>query len=435
MISPLTFTEFKSEDEKLEYYKRYGFLAKSKTEISTLLYSGSYTDSPCETEIIGYTDCNTCVISIYQALHTITVDYLKQMQTAAKISAFSLQELERLCCDSLSENRILLSHLNIRNNYNKNNDLICYEFNIDKELLLKWYLKDNYFYFKKSIVSKYPLNELFYTYTITHGIANDYVSCYYTNINDDIKSFLFNIVTDTINSFPFYNGFGCCSKYEECSDAKTCLHNDLLYAKGCIYRQNLENGYIFYGNNRTNNDYNKDYFPILHNQNLTKVNKYIVLDIETTGFYQRDEIIELSALKIEDDEIVDTFSSLIHPNHSIPIFITELTGINNEMVENAPAIETALPQFLEFIKDFDLIGHNIDGFDIQFINKFCQILSLPCIDNNTIDTLKLAKQLLPLEHHKLENLVEYFNIKNNNAHRALSDCYATLECYKKLINM
>ena len=95
-------------------------------------------------------------------------------------------------------------------------------------------------------------------------------------------------------------------------------------------------------------------------------NNYVVFDIETTGLDPEfDEIIEIGAVKIKDGIKIDTFNSLIKPEYEIDEFITELTGITNEMVENAPSIDEVLPKFMDFIKDYIIIGHNVN-FDINF---------------------------------------------------------------------
>ena len=86
-------------------------------------------------------------------------------------------------------------------------------------------------------------------------------------------------------------------------------------------------------------------------KSLIKIpSRFVVFDIETTGLNPAtDEIIEISAIKVRDNVIEDTFSYLIKPNNEIPYFITELTKITNEMVENAPSIEEVLPKFLDLL--------------------------------------------------------------------------------------
>ena len=114
------------------------------------------------------------------------------------------------------------------------------------------------------------------------------------------------------------------------------------------------------------------------NSKIDLLNKYVVIDIETTGLDpQYDEIIELGALKIENGVIVDSFSKLIKPKTSISDFITQLTGISNSMVENAPSIEEELPNYLKFINEQNIVGHNVN-FDINFIyDNLAKILNKP----------------------------------------------------------
>ena len=94
---------------------------------------------------------------------------------------------------------------------------------------------------------------------------------------------------------------------------------------------------------------------------------YVIFDIETTGLDSSyDEIIEIGAIRIENNKVVSQFQSLVKPNIEIDDYITELTGITNDMLIDAPKIEDVLPQFMEFVGSEILIGHNVN-FDINFI--------------------------------------------------------------------
>ena len=131
---------------------------------------------------------------------------------------------------------------------------------------------------------------------------------------------------------------------------------------------------------------------------------YIVFDIETTGFSSiRDRIIEIGAVKVENGQIVDKFSTFVNPERPIPFEITNLTSITDEMVLDAPTIEVVLPQFLEFIGEGALVAHNA-GFDVGFIEQNCRVLGLEQ-EFTAVDTVALARVLLPtLSKYKL-NLV------------------------------
>ena len=168
------------------------------------------------------------------------------------------------------------------------------------------------------------------------------------------------------------------------------------------------------------------------NSLLGNYDEYVIIDIETTGLDpQKDKIIELAGLKIKDNKIIEEYSSLINPEIEISDFITELTGIDNCMVNKAPTIKNELKKFIDFVGNNLIIGHNVN-FDINFIYDN----NLKCynnlFENNYLDTLRMSRKILSLENHKLKTLAETFNIDYKNAHRALRDCYITFDIYNKL---
>ena len=162
-------------------------------------------------------------------------------------------------------------------------------------------------------------------------------------------------------------------------------------------------------------------------------NKYIAFDIETTGLDPMyDEIIEIGAIKIENGKEIETFNTLIKPEYEIDEFITELTGITNEMLKNAPPIDEVLPKFMTFIKDSIILGHNVN-FDINFIYDNLINEDMYPITNDFVDTLRLSRRLLPeLKHHRLSDLANYYKIDNTGSHRSLKDVRITIEIFKKL---
>lgn len=162
-------------------------------------------------------------------------------------------------------------------------------------------------------------------------------------------------------------------------------------------------------------------------------NKYIAFDIETTGLDPMyDEIIEIGAIKIEDGKEIETFSTLIKPEYEIDEFITELTGITNEMVMDAPKINEVLPKFMDFIKDSVILGHNVN-FDINFIYDNLINEDMHPITNDFVDTLRLSRRLLPeLKHHRLSDLANYYNIDSTGSHRSLTDVRITIDIFKNL---
>ena len=170
--------------------------------------------------------------------------------------------------------------------------------------------------------------------------------------------------------------------------------------------------------------------------NIDFISDYTVVDIETTGLSNRnDDIIEISALKIRNNQIIDKFSSLAKPKQAVKAYINKLTGISNEMLANAPEIEKVLPEFVTFAGHDILLGHNIK-FDMGFLRAKCLKILNCQFENKSIDTCLIAKRLLyPLKNHKLKTIAEYYNISTIGHHRALNDCYITFEIYKKLMNI
>lgn len=161
--------------------------------------------------------------------------------------------------------------------------------------------------------------------------------------------------------------------------------------------------------------------------------EYISMDFETTGLSpSTNEIIDIGAVKVKNGEIQDTFSMLIRPKEDIKPYITNLTGISNEMVKDAPYIESVLPNFLSFIGDRMILGQNV-GFDLDFLYHAMKKDSDDEIFKYT-DTLKLSLILLPmLSHHRLKDLVEYYEIQNDYGfHRALGDCVNTMKVYEEM---
>lgn len=164
------------------------------------------------------------------------------------------------------------------------------------------------------------------------------------------------------------------------------------------------------------------------------ISDYTVIDIETTGKYVNNcEIIELSAVRVRNSLIVDKYSTLIKPKKKVPAVITELTGITDEMLENAPSISEKLPEYLDFIGDDVILGHNIATFDRHIISRYCSELGLPLLENDTLDTLQYAHCCdVDVPDYRLTTLTAFFGISHSNAHRALADCIANFECYEKL---
>ena len=162
---------------------------------------------------------------------------------------------------------------------------------------------------------------------------------------------------------------------------------------------------------------------------------YVVFDLETTGFSAiKDKIIEIGAVKVEGGKITDRFSTFVNPGVPIPFRITQLTGITDQMVMDAPGIETVLPQFLEFIGEAALVAHNA-SFDVGFIEQNCRYQDI-IPDFTSVDTVAMARILLPtLSKYKLNVVAGALHISLENHHRAVDDAGATAEIFVRFLEM
>ena len=164
---------------------------------------------------------------------------------------------------------------------------------------------------------------------------------------------------------------------------------------------------------------------------LAEADFYVALDIETTGLNPaNDQILELAAVRMENGQMVQRFSQLVNPGRHIPPFITELTGIRDDMVEHSPNIHNVLPVFLDFLGDSLLLGHNT-AFDLRFIRYNSMVVMKHRVMNPYMDTLRISRLLFPnLHDHKLTTLIHAFQVGETVEHRALSDAIQTAWCYE-----
>lgn len=167
---------------------------------------------------------------------------------------------------------------------------------------------------------------------------------------------------------------------------------------------------------------------------LIKSDNYTVVDIETTDLsIYNAEIIELSAIKVRNNIIVDKFTTLVRPQSCIPLNIVMLTGITNEMVQNAPTVDNVIQSFLDFIGDDILLGHNIYQYDLNILYDITYSLLHKQIKNDVIDTFKYAKHCdVDVPNYKLSTLAAYYNITNEQEHRSLYDCVTNHKIYQEL---
>ena len=162
---------------------------------------------------------------------------------------------------------------------------------------------------------------------------------------------------------------------------------------------------------------------------------YVVMDMEMTGLSAyRDKIIEIGAVKVRQGKVTETFDTLLNPNTEISEKIREITGITNEMVKGKPYREEILKDFLLFIGNDMLIGHNLK-FDYAFLKQS----AYECGESwwkekhYGVDTLKIARKMMPQDCSKrLEDLCRQYGIETDNHHRALDDAVMTEKLYRRL---
>jgi DNA polymerase-3 subunit epsilon/ATP-dependent DNA helicase DinG len=157
----------------------------------------------------------------------------------------------------------------------------------------------------------------------------------------------------------------------------------------------------------------------------------VAIDIETTGLDpKKDAIIEIAAVRFAGQVIQDEWACLINPGRPIPPFITQLTGISNEMIVQAPQLQEVYPDFIEFVGKSPLVGHNI-RFDLSFLSRRGGLQ-----ENPIIDTYELAAVLLPrAERYNLGALGDILRIDLPAAHRALADARLTCQVYLQLFEI
>ena len=163
--------------------------------------------------------------------------------------------------------------------------------------------------------------------------------------------------------------------------------------------------------------------------------EFVVFDIETTGLSAaKDAITEIGAVKIKDREIVDRFQTFVNPERPIPPRITELTGITDDMVKDAPVAEDALKNFFDFASGCVLVAHNAT-FDTGFMKQGAKNYGLEYTFPH-IDTLELARCTVEgVKNYKLDTLTKHFQVKLTNHHRAIDDAVATGEVFLELLNI
>ena len=167
---------------------------------------------------------------------------------------------------------------------------------------------------------------------------------------------------------------------------------------------------------------------------------FAVLDLETSGGSPRlgAGITEIGVVKVKGGEVLGTFQSFVDPGHSLPVFITQLTGISDEMLISAPFIDEILPTLFEFLGSADetvVVAHN-SPFDLSFLKAASKTHEIEWPEYLTVDTARLARAVLGRDeviNCKLSTLAEFFGASTSPNHRALDDALATVDVLHGLI--
>ncbi len=172
-----------------------------------------------------------------------------------------------------------------------------------------------------------------------------------------------------------------------------------------------------------------------HSRGQLLQGEFVVFDLETTGFSPlTDKIIEIGAVKVKNKTIVERFSTFVNPKIPIPYRIEELTGIQDQMVVDAPTIDEILPAFLEFCGDAVMVAHN-SAFDMSFVEHNCASLHLEH-SFTSVDTVGMARFLLPgLNRFKLDTVAKALHISLDHHHRAVDDAACTAEIFLRFVKM
>jgi DNA polymerase III epsilon subunit family exonuclease len=158
--------------------------------------------------------------------------------------------------------------------------------------------------------------------------------------------------------------------------------------------------------------------------------KFVFFDLETTGLSPRGcKIIEMAALRVGDaGEITGSFQALVRIDHSLPYFITKLTGITNTMLARGERIEIVFPQFCEFVGALPLVAYNA-SFDMGFLRAEATRQRIK-LTNTPVCALAVARSRVPgLPSYKLKAVAEHFGIEEHQTHRALDDCEMGLRVF------
>ncbi|WP_100331393.1 ATP-dependent DNA helicase DinG [Bacillus xiapuensis] len=163
--------------------------------------------------------------------------------------------------------------------------------------------------------------------------------------------------------------------------------------------------------------------------------RFVVTDLETTGHAAKggDRIIQASFVIVENKQIIEQYTTLFNPKRQIPAFIEELTGIRNNMVQEAPLFREEASKILPLLKGAVFVAHNVP-FDLHFLQAELEEAGCLPFSGPSIDTVELARMLYPtLDSYKLNDLAVSLGVHHDRPHRADSDAYVTAELLLKMM--
>lgn len=169
---------------------------------------------------------------------------------------------------------------------------------------------------------------------------------------------------------------------------------------------------------------------------LFNINQSLVfLDLETTGLNPvNDKIIEIGAIKVENNKVIGKISELLNPGCKIPFYATRVNGITDNMVKDMRPSLDGVNDFIELLdKDSIIVAHNVK-FDIGFINNYLMESGREVLKNRMVDTVRLSRKAFPgKKKYSLGMVAGYLDIEVKSAHRAYDDTRVCYEIYEKCI--
>ncbi len=171
------------------------------------------------------------------------------------------------------------------------------------------------------------------------------------------------------------------------------------------------------------------------NESLHKLS-YVVVDTETTGgrAWSGDRITEIAAVVVRDGEIVELFETLVNPQRPIPYFVTQLTNITWDMVQDKPTFARVVPDVMRVLEGNVFVAHNM-MFDWRFVTSELSRSTGRRLAGRRLCTVKIARKVLPqLSRRSLDHVARYYGVEIRGRHRAAGDALATAKCLLRMLS-